>query len=630
MQAFKKLKSENVIVERVKSFLSLYPPFDIMSSEDQRLFASKISISFYKKNSYVFQQNESPAEHFYLIRKGEISLLEHAVLIDKCDEGDILGIRALITQQPYLASAKCEEDTILYRISYAVFNTFLHQYPGLLRYFATGFAIGKVVFQNQDATIMESIVQGFKKLPTKNLLVTCSSGLSIKEAANKMTEENVGAMVIVTEEDKPVGIFTDKDLRTKVATGEISIDANVLEIASKPVICLPPKPSVDQVTLLFIREGIRHVCITKDGTPNSPLVSVISNQDILLSQGDNPASLVKTVRKARKVEELIPIRNTLDSLIQDYLEKDVSLNYLSNLVSTIDEIMLSKIIDFVLVEMELQGLGLPPSKFAWLGLGSQGRREQLLRTDQDNALIYEVGGDKEYFLDFARRVNKNLEALGFERCPADMMASNPKWCLTLEEWRRSFQSWIKTSSQEDLLNCTIFFDFQILQGYTFFAEELSTLIFQEAEKYPIFLSRLALNALSNPAPLSIFKNMVLEKSGVHKNRFDIKARSMVPLADLARLLCIYHKIENTNNTVDRFQKIALVEKDPDLFQEAAICYEFLMRLRTQTGIKDSNNGRYINPGALSKMDKNRLKSTFSTIHQLQDLIKVRFQTSLIS
>jgi len=270
--------------------------------------------------------------------------------------------------------------------------------------------------------------------------------------------------------------------------------------------------------------------------------------------------------------------------------------------------------------------------FAFLSLGSEGREEQLLRTDQDNAILYgNVEADlkekaQEYFQHLGSYVVEAMLTCGFSACPANIMASNADLVLPLSKWKAKFSEWVLHPSPEALLRSSIFFDFRVISGSLALGDELSFHVFEEIKKKPVFLNFLAKNALQNPPPLGFFRNFLVEKSGEHRDQFDIKARAMMPLTDLARLLVLYHSVSGINNTFKRFEKLAEIEPNyRELFTQAAKAYEILMRMRAIEGLQNGNSGRYIAPEKLGKIQRQLLKNTFGPIGELQDIIQVRFQ-----
>lgn len=634
--------AENSIIYRVQEFLKVYPPFTFLDSSDLYEISSNIRIQYRKKDEVIFSENGEVGEVFYILRQGSVKLYTQEELIDVCDDGDVFGIRSLLAQGSYLGSAKATEDCILYAIPNDFFLPFLEKYPKVSRYFASGFASGKTVIREmidpqngQPHTspfhhFSASSINDLNVVSPQRKPITCIANQTIQQAAQQMTAANVGSIVITDEQNHPKGIITDKDFRSKIATGQFAITQSVSCIMSSPVYCLAPNPTVNQVLMSFVKNGFHHLCITEDGTPNTPLIGVISNHDVMLEKGEHPATLMKYARRAESVEQLVDLRSRLAKLIADYLERGVSVSYIADFTTAIDDAILDRLFGFALKE-QVAAYGELPSTFCWLSLGSQGRSEQLLQTDQDNALIFLEGGKKakDYFLKLAERITDGLEKVGFERCPAGMMASEPNWCMSLDDWMQQFDKWITVPTEENIMYLTIFFDFKASFGNVELARKLQRNIYEKSVRNDLFLSFLAKNATQNPPPLSFFRNIVVEKDGENKDKFDIKARAMMPLADAARLLTIQHQLYEVTNTPQRFTEIAEHEDSKSIFYDSAIAYETLMRIRTAEGIRNKNSGRYIEPNHLSKLERQALKNIFSTINDLQTLIKLRFKTKML-
>ena len=200
---------------------------------------------------------------------------------------------------------------------------------------------------------------------------------------------------------------------------------------SSPVITFPKNTTVAEAQIAMLKHRITHLCITEDGTSNSKLTGILSEHDIIVLRENNAASLVKEIKRSDSVLQLKDIRFRAENLLKRYIEQDLPIEFASKLISTINDVITQRIINLAITKQAEQ----PPVKFAWLAIGSQGRQEQLLMTDQDNALVFEdvtkdnYDATKAYFLNLANQINTDLATIGFELCPAEMMGSNPKWCL---------------------------------------------------------------------------------------------------------------------------------------------------------------------------------------------------------
>jgi len=343
--------------------------------------------------------------------------------------------------------------------------------------------------------------------------------------------------------------------------------------------------------------------------------------------GNNPSVLIKELKRAKNVEDLKYIREKTDGLLTGYIEQNIPITFISKIISEITDAITIKAIELSLAEMQTQ----PPVKFGWLALGSQGRKEQLLVTDQDNALVFEDVSEenykktKDYFLLLSKKITTKLNAVGFEFCPANMMASNPNWCLSLSEWKIQFNTWITKPTNDAVMMCTIFFDYNLVYGDTALVSKLSKSILKSIQSFEIFLNFLGINALRNPTPLGFFRQFLVEHDGEHKDQFDLKSRALMPLIDAARLITLSHNIKDKNNTIARFEKLAMVEpQNKDLYLSCADSFKILLRYRTKQGIKHNDSGRFVDLNTLTKSEKLKLKGCFKSIKDVQELLNIRY------
>jgi CBS domain-containing protein len=628
---------KNTIAERIFDFLKNFPPFDILEKKQLLEIASNVKVTYIEKDTFVFMQDELPHQNFYIVKDGAIGLYRtmesDTILIDICDEGDIFGLRPLIQNDHYLMSAKANEESILYAISVEILKEIIKTNQKANKYIIASFSsniktpYAKTnsgnLFANIDTDTSFSEVQTaqYSKNP-----ITCTKHSTIKEAALIMSDKKVGSILIV-EDKKPIGIITDKDLRLKIATGLISIDKNVSEIMSFPVITFPEKITIAEAQIAMIKHKITHLCITKDGSPNSELVGILSEHDIVVLHGNNPSVLIKELKRAKNVETLKYVREKSSNLLKGYIEQNIPITFISKIIAEITDAITIKAIELSILEMETE----PPVKFSWLALGSQGRKEQLLITDQDNALIFEDVSEenyqktKNYFLKLSQNISEKLHFVGYEFCPADMMASNPKWCLSLSEWKRQFNNWITKPTEDAIMLCTIFFDYNFVYGEKELVAKLSKSIFKSINSFEIFLNFLGRNALKNPPPLGFFRQFLMEQDGNHKDQFDLKSRALMPLIDAARLITLSHNIKDKNNTISRFHKLAKIEpQNKDLYLSCADSFKILLHYRTEQGLKNNDSGRYINLNTLTKLEKLKLKGCFKPIKDIQDLLNIRY------
>ncbi|MCW1953505.1 MAG: DUF294 nucleotidyltransferase-like domain-containing protein, partial [Flavobacteriia bacterium] len=257
-----------------------------------------------------------------------------------------------------------------------------------------------------------------------------------------------------------------------------------------------------------------------------------------------------------------------------------------------------------------------------------------LQTDQDNAIIFEQETDshghdnQSYFLSLAKKINKGLLKIGYEYCPAEMMASNPKWCLSISQWEQHVRQWISSPGKNEILLSSIFFDFSPVYGDSALTDQLTDTIFKTLEKHPVFTTHLAAGALQSPPPSGFFRTFLVEQNGLNKDSFDLKRRTLMPLTDAARVLTLSQHIRGINNTAARFEKLADLEpNNKEIYLACSYAIKALLKFRTKQGLLHNDSGRYIDLNSLSKEERVKLKRTFKTIKEIQELINIRFKVS---
>ena len=641
----------NIIPTRIYGFLKEYPPFSLLSKVELLELAENVVVKYVQPNAFIFKQGDPVEPFLYIVVNGAVHLLRESndqkVLVEECDEGDLFGVRPLLAGTIYGLTAQAEEETLMYALKIDGITPFLQRYPKMGWYFAKSFASGERnpdLEKNKGRIFLEQnqLLDGSSKLVEiqsmehSKVPVACPAETTVQAAAQTMKQKRVGSIIVVNESFHPIGILTDRDLRNYVVTGDYGLKAKVSEIMSSPVVTIHPDLTVADVQISMMKHGIHHLCLTEDGSTNSKVVGIISEHDLLVIQGNNPAIFIREIRRCKNGEELKAVRARAEVLLHKYLLQEVSIQFICNIMSEVNDALIARAIQLCEVAMVEERGPAPEVKWVWLSLGSEGREEQLLRTDQDNALVYEDVPESnaepvnQYFLALAKKIVDMLNVCGFAYCPGDMMASNPKWCMPLSGWKNQFSKWIYEPTEMNIMLCNIFFDYRPVYGEKSLAEELSQHIFESFEDYSIFLAMLAKDALKQPPPLTFFRNFVVEKSGEHKDEFDIKGRAMMPLADAARVLILEAKQPGINNTFQRFDYLA--QKEPhnrELFEQAADAYEILVRYRALQGLKNNDSGRYFKPSDLSKMGRLNLRNSFRPIGELQDLLKIRFRLNLM-
>lgn len=633
--------AKNSIVDRVKAFLEAYPPFTRMTTTEVQLLAEQVSIRYARPQEVLFQQGDRPGAVCYLVREGAVRIQQEGTLIDLCDEGDLFGVRPLIADDNYLADAVVEEEALLYELPVQVLKQVMADNAAVALFFAADFAAGRSQYQQAMSAAGEGIkvwqtggdTEGALLAPiaidAQKTVISTSSSHTIQEAAQRMRDHRVGSIIVVDKEQYPVGIITDTDLRNRIATGEVQLTAPVATLMHHPVVTIAPHATLADCLMTMAQHRVHHLVATEDGTNQSPVAGIISDHDLLLELGNHPALYLKEIRKVTTAEELKAIRDRFDRLLQTYLKQQVDIQFIARMATSINDALTQRCIELAKSNMPAA----PEGEWCWWQLGSGARSEQLIRTDQDHALLFESSKPdamRAWLLKLAEEVSQYLEIIGFVPDPAGVSATNPKWCLSISEWKEQFHQWIHQPEAHNLLLSTIFFDYRPVFGSVDLSRQFTDWLYSELGKQDLFLGYMAKNALQNPSPLGFFRQFLLESSGNHEDEFDLKLRVMLPFVDAARVITLEHKIQGINSTVERY--MALAEKEPKnkaLFEEAALSFEVLLRLRARFGFAGHHTGRYINIEALTKLERQMLRNIFKTLKALQQVLEVRFQLNYI-
>ena len=453
----------NTIAENIADFLKEHSPFNNLTFQELTKIATSIRVVNLQKNKVLFQVNDILHDSFYVVASGVINLSVIAdaeeILLNKCNPGDILGLRPFFAKNNYMMTAKAREESIVYAIPIVVFRPFVANNSEVLNFLLESFAvntrnpkdkenlIGKLISDNVFYADQQSEMQYFQSLSYNTTPLKTTLTAIAKDVAQLMTESLINN-IVVCDNNFPLGIITDTDMRSKIATGRYPITVSVDKIMSSPVITVVENVSLAEAQLLMLKHNVTHLCVTQDGTDKSALKGIISEHDLIVAQANNPGVLIKEVKRCQSPKEIKQIRDRLTDLIQTSISKNIPLSHVFNIASEINLAIIKRSVELSILE-----LGSPPARFAWLSIGSQGRKEQLLLTDQDSILIFEdVATDKyrevkDYFLKLGKKTTAILEKIGYELCPNGHMGSNALWCKSLTDWIKQYDSWMNTPGE---------------------------------------------------------------------------------------------------------------------------------------------------------------------------------------
>ncbi|HPP86245.1 MAG TPA: DUF294 nucleotidyltransferase-like domain-containing protein [bacterium] len=465
--------------------------------------------------------------------------------------------------------------------------------------------------------------------PVKNITlqpVLCGMNVSIKKAAELITRGNSNSALIISETNEIIGIVTDFDFRSRVAAVGLDLNNPVFTIMTAPITAINSRAPIFEALLMMQEKKIKHLAVKDD---SGKIISVISNDELLQMVRHTSSFIIGEINAAADINVIKQCSEKTPSLIKALIDSGANAQNITGMITRISDNIVKKLISIAIAE-----IGAPPCKFAFLLMGSEGRKEQTLVTDQDNAIVYEnLSGElsekaEKYFLTLGIKVCDWLAQTGYAYCKGEIMAKNPKWNRPLDDWKNYFVGWINNAEPKNLLNTCIFFDFRCVYGEQALADELRNTINGNAAVAPIFFYHLARNALLAKPPLSFFGNILVDSSAGKNESFNIK-HSMTPIVEFARLYALKNNITECN-TLERLRILYENNIIPkSAYNELAQSFNYLLLLRfksqclqiTENKIADN----YININKLTRIELTMLKKIFSQFNNFQSKIIFDFK-----
>jgi CBS domain-containing protein len=632
--------------------LRRHAPFAAMDLPALQYLATKISLAYFAKGTTVLSPGDGPVARMFIVQKGTINGSDAGATREdgalSLSEGECFPIGALIAQRPSVLTFIAQVDTFCYLLPLTDFEHVM-DISRPFRHFATR-RIAALLEQSQRGVQSQytSRVSDAHSLasPLKSIVrrapVTVLPDTPVRAVLEKMKALRIGSVVIADADQRPLGIFTERDVLDRIALAGIPQDAAIARAMTPNPFSLPAHAALFEAAQAMARHRFRHVLLMEEGK----LVGVVSERDLFTLQRLSLGEIAKSIAQAENADALARAASEVRRLAAALLAQGVGAEQLTQFVTTLNDAIAGRALGLAGAE------ALPKVPWCWLGLGSEGRMEQTLATDQDNALIFvpAAGGDlaatRAAFLAFADRANRILDQCSFPLCKGDIMARNPKWCLTLAEWQETFGHWLRSANAEALLNAAIFFDFRALHGDAALAQTLRDWLSPQVAAQPLFLLQMVNNALQVRPPLGLLRDFVKDDgdAGEFPGTIDLKKYGARPFIDAARIFALKHGVA-ASNTADRI-RLSAAKMHMHEDEAAAIVDGFhfvqLLRLRNQEGgvpqapaplggyqaddDAPPHHPNRIDPDQLNELDRRILKEALRQARKLQSRLELDFKT----
>ncbi|MBO3706014.1 MAG: CBS domain-containing protein [Candidatus Accumulibacter sp.] len=627
------------LVSACIQFLQAYPPFDRMEAAALRFLAERVRLLHYPKGARILSTEMGVAPALYIIHRGRVRAKSTVGLgsgeptSSTLGPGQAFAIGALMAQRPTFGAYVANDEVFCYELpaddffaltqKSSAFNLFCTQHiAGLLKQ-----SQQQLQLQFAQRAAEQKTMNSPLAAVAKREVVSVAATASIREVVELMAARHLGSMVVVDEQEAPVGIFTLSDVLKRIVLPGTSLEQPIASVMSPAPATLPLAANAHDAALLMAMRGIRHVLAVDEG---GRLRGVVSERDLFKLQGAGLRQIRHAIDAANSIEVLQHARRDVRQLSLTMLAEGVGAAEITQFISTLNDTVTRRIIELNLERHDLYGID-----WAWLSFGSEGRDEQTFTTDQDNGIVFICTDimDRELtqlrFLEFARDVNADLDRCGFPLCKGNIMASNPELCLTLDEWEERFARWVRTPEPQALLNATIFFDFRPLFGRFNLAHRLRLALFRQTRGNPLFLRMLAENALSVAPPLGRIRDFITDADPEHPGTIDLKKYGVRLFTDAARVFALANSVEATN-TVQRLRRAgAVMNIAADDLAASIEGFNFVQLLRLRHQHFEQEQGRpgdnLIRPDDLNEIERRVLKEAFRQARKLQARLKLDYQ-----
>ncbi len=609
-------------LQEIRDFLAGSPDFATLPEAAIDRLPGQLVVRYLRRGSSFPPPADLASGDLWLVRSGAVELRDsYDELLDKLGEGDVFATPA--NGDPVMpVIGRAVEDTLFYMLPATEAEKLRRQHPEFAERFEHASSRPKEKAlaalhgggSRGDSVLTVSVGELVTRAPEST-----SPDATIQSAAQHMSEQNVSALLVMAN-DELAGIVTDHDLRKRcLATGR-SRKEPVRNIMSSRVQTVSPETPAFEALLLMSRQDIHHLPVLAGKRP----VGLISTTDLIRHQGTNAVYLVRDIRRCESVAALSRVAGSLPELQIQLVQSGATAFHLGQAITAVTDALTRRLLK--LGEAEL---GASPVPYAWLACGSQGRREQTVHTDQDNALIHADAKDPgidEYFQRLAEFVTNGLDTCGLPHCPGGVSPRNSDWRRSVSEWRREFARVTQRPDAKGAMLAAHYFDLRVVHGDATLFDPLRSQSLASGASRP-FINQMVTNALRHSPPLGFFRQLVLVRGGEQADTLDMKKQGLLLVSSLAQIYALLGRLTGMH-TLERLRgavQTGVLTRDAG----ANLCdaFETLATLRNRHQVQQIKSGlrpdNHIPPKSLSALERGHLKDAFSVIATMQKNLRVQ-------
>ncbi len=636
------------------AFLRTHVPFDRMPDAQLARLAAVARLRYWAPGETLLAPESGAPEHVLVVQRGRVERAVPSALASpgETDEplqpGELFPVTAVLDRRPVAFTYRALGDVFCHEIDADTFRGVVAESAPLQAFCAQRLRAlleqSRAALQaryNEASSSEQSMTTPLAALIGRAPL-GCAPDTPMATVLETMRRERIGCMVVVDADMRPVGIFTERDVVDRAARNQLDRQAPIAALMTPKVVALAHEATVGDAVLAMVRHAIRHVVVVHDGR----FAGVVSQRDVFALQRVSFFRVAQRIDGADDLDALAVAASEIRVLARNLLAQGVAAEPLTQFVSELNDHVVQRVLGLVRADRPIDDVA-----FAWVALGSEGRREQTLATDQDNGIVFVLppngGGDgaggsgagnaddarlepvRARLVAFARQVNAGLDRCGFPLCRGGIMAGNPRWCLSVAQWRALFGDWLRNPVPQALLAANIFFDLRSIGGTEPFVHELRVWLTEAAAPRKAFLQAMARNALETRPPFNWLGGLTGSGRGERPEAIDLKLHGARIFVDAARILALAHGVADTG-TAARLRALGTRGVLPTTEAEASVdAFHILQQLRLRLQFGDpagvADNPNAVLPERLNAFDRRVLKEALFQARRLQQRLAADYQ-----
>ena len=607
-----------------KTFLSSIHPFENLIPSQLDRFVENIDIVYFKENEIVQAQGTTPT-HLFFVLKGLVQEKQENEVLSIYSKNEIFDSISLIENYSKNSFVTTQE-TICYTLPRDIFIKTLHENITLENYFFQSISekLNNNIHHEKNKEMANIMIAKVKDAKIHKAVII-DTQKSIFEAATIIKKEKVPT-ILLKDENAEMYIVTDSDFRQKVILNRMDFDDKILKIASKGLIYVNEDDFLFNAQLIMAKHGLKRVVVKNE---KDEIVGILDQISLSSFFATNTFSVSNQIVKAETVEELKEASLSFIKIIKSLNAKGVKIEFISKLINQLNKKLLDKLYK-ILAPAELY------EKSCLVVMGSEGRGEQILKTDQDNALILadDCTISDEKLKEFTHIFTETLVDFGFPRCEGNIMVSNPYWCRKKSDFKDLIFKWVNEPSGDNFMNIAIFYDAVCVSGDKELVTKLKEYLFNISANSQQFNAHFAKIITSFDVPLGFFDGFIFnDKDDKHKNEINIKKGGIFIIVQGVRSLSLENKLFNTSTEkrIKKLQEKGVIENE--FANELIMAFNFLTNINLKSNLekldKHEKVDNYINPNNLNTMEKDLLKESFKIVNKLKKKLEFHFKLNYV-